>query len=357
MDTLLILDDEEKMLSLFQKTLSQQGYSTVLASDYTQFMEFLHSPKKIDLILLDYILPQKNGIQIIYELRKDKRFKKIPVIMITGIHDDDVNLKALEAGADDFITKPVNFSILKLRVNALITSRKYQDLKDNYQERLEKEISLETHKITRILEKQRMISNEIIDRLAMAAEYRDTDTGNHIIRMAEYSYMIARAARFNDEQAEVVKQASKMHDLGKIAIPDSILLKPGKLNDEEWSIMRTHTSIGAEMLSNSQIDNIQVAEVIARSHHEKWDGSGYPQGLSGENIPLEGRIVAIADVFDALTSVRPYKQPFSFDKSVEIIKKDAGTHFDPHLVHLFEENLAQIHEVYSLWQEKEEPYG
>ena len=191
---------------------------------------------------------------------------------------------------------------------------------------------------------------DTIHRLVIAAEYKDENTGDHIIRMSRYSALIAKKLGLPDQEVQNILYAAPMHDIGKIGIPDSILVRPGKLTDEEFAIMKTHSIIGAKILSNSKAPILRLAEEIALSHHEKWNGKGYPRGLAGDEIPLSGRIVSLADVFDALTSKRPYKEPFPADKAIEIIKKERGEHFDPQIVDVF---LANIDEILKIKQESE----
>ena len=193
---------------------------------------------------------------------------------------------------------------------------------------------------------------QIVQRLGMAAEYKDNETGLHVIRMSHFSKVLALAAGFSEAAAEELLNAAPMHDVGKIGIPDAVLRKPGKLDEQEWAVMRQHVEIGAQIIGEHASGLLRTAQRIALSHHEKWDGSGYPNGLSGEDIPLEGRIVAIADVFDALTSVRPYKAAWSVEDAVELLNKERGRHFDPHLVELFIQQLPAILEIKERWAEQ-----
>ena len=269
--------------------------------------------------------------------------------MVTALKEVADRVKALEAGADDFLTKPVDKTELRARVRSLLKVKAYNDHMLTYQKELEDEVSRRTLQLRNAFENVKKGSLETIFRLSKAAEYKDEDTGAHIKRMSHYSAAIARKMGLNDRTAEAILYAAPMHDIGKIGILDKILLKPGKLDSIEWEIMRQHAVIGGKILEGSDSGFIRLAEVIALTHHEKWDGSGYPRNLRGKRIPLAGRIVAIADVFDALTSRRPYKEPFALEKAYAIMKEGCGTHFDPNVVDAFfavEKEILSIKEKY-----------
>jgi len=270
--------------------------------------------------------------------------------MMTTQREVNDRLKALEAGADDFLAKPVDETELRSRVNSLLKVKAYNDLMCNYPKEVEAEVAKRTQNLTKALEKIKTASLDTVYRLARAAEYKDEDTGAHVERMSHYSSAIARGMNLDDEFVEQILWAAPMHDIGKIGIPDRVLQKPGKLDDDEWVIMRQHTTIGAEILKDASADFIKLAEAIAISHHEKWDGSGYPQRLKGSDIPLAGRIVAMADVFDALTSERPYKNPFPLEKSFAIIKEGQGSHFDPEVVNAFFTIEDEIKAELNFWK-------
>jgi len=279
------------------------------------------------------------------------------VIMVTGLTDEEAREAALEAGADDFLSKPVDRTELRTRVRSHLKVKAFNDHMLNYQKELENEVASRTEQLRQALEQNKRASLETIHRLSRAAEYKDEDTGAHIVRMSHYSAAIAEKMGLKEKAVESILYAAPLHDIGKIGIPDRILLKPGKLDPDEWEIMKQHAAIGAGILKNSDSPEIRLAEVIASTHHEKWDGSGYPQGLAGDRIPLAGRIVAIADVFDALTSKRPYKPAFTSDKAFGIILEGQGRHFDPKVVDAFfalQDRMVAIRETYL--DDRESPF-
>jgi putative two-component system response regulator len=292
-----------------------------------------------------------DGFEVARRLKKEKTTGIIPIVMVTALRGVDDRVRALEAGADDFLTKPVDKTELKARVQSLIKVKAYNDHMRDYQKELETEIAKRTEQLRLAFEKIKAASLDTIYRLSRAAEYKDEDTGAHIIRMSNYSAAVAREMGQNNKTVESILLAAPMHDVGKIGTPDRILLKPGKLDADEWEIMKLHAVIGGNILGGSDAGFIKLAEMIALTHHEKWDGSGYPKGLKGSKIPLAGRIVAIADVFDALTSKRPYKQPFSLEKSFGIIKDGRGNHFDPDVVDAF---FSIMDEILSIKEKNED---
>ncbi len=331
---ILVVDDEDANLRLLEAILRPLGYQVILARDGEEALAKVRETPP-DVILLDTIMPKMNGIEVVRQLKRDEATATIPAVMMTALNEVEERLKALAAGADDFLTKPVDESELQTRVNSLLKVKAYNDHLRNYPKEVEAEVTRRTQDLTKALEKIKVASLDTVYRLSRAAEYKDEDTGAHVERMSHYSSAIARGMGFDDEFVEQVLCAAPMNDTCKIGTPDRILQKPGKLDPDEWVIMRQHTTIGAEILKDASADFIKLAEVIALSHHEKWDGNGYPRGLKGSDIPMVGRIVALADVFDALTSKRPYKAPFPLEKSFAIIKEGQGNHFDPDLVNAF----------------------
>ena len=266
----------------------------------------------------------------------------------------EYRVRALEAGTDDFLTKPVDKTELRARVSSLLKVKAYNDHMRNYQKELEAEVAKRTEQLRQAFEKIKIASLDTIYRLSRAAEYKDEDTGAHIQRMSHYIAVVAHKMGLNAENVETILYAAPMHDVGKIGIPDRILLKPGKLDPDEWEIMKQHTTIGAQILEGADAEFIKLAEAIALTHHEKWDGSGYPKGLKGSEIALAGRITAIADVFDALISKRPYKEPFPLEKTFIIIQKGRGSHFDPEVVDAF---FAVEDEILSIKEKFKDQHG
>ena len=344
---ILVVDDEEFNLEIINDRLVEQGYEVVLARNGEEALQKVHE-FSVDLILLDIMMPKLDGYEVTRRLKKGNETKIIPIVMVTALKDVSNRVKALEAGADDFLVKPVEATELKARVKSLLKIKAYNDHMRNYQKELEGEVAQRTSQLREALSKIKSASLETVHRLSRAAEYKDEDTAAHLQRMSHYSVVIAKKMGMATDFVEGIRYASPMHDAGKIGIPDKILLKPGKLDQEEWEIMKEHAVIGAKILEGSNTQFIQMGELIALNHHERWDGSGYPNGLKGRHIPLAGRITAVADVFDALTSKRPYKKPFPLEKSMQIIKKCKGKHFDPEVVDSFfaaSDEIVTIHKV------------
>ena len=291
------------------------------------------------------MMPAPDGIEVIQKLRAAVDTEEVPILMVTADHEKEVRYRALECGANDFLTKPVDRIEFTSRVkNMLAIRRSHLTLADRAAW-LTAEVSKATAEIR---ERER----EAIFRLSRAAEFRDPETGAHILRMAHYSRLIAAGLGLDAAQQEVILEAAPMHDVGKLGTPDLILLKPGKLTQEEFAVMKQHATIGWEILRDSTSPILQVAAEIAYTHHEKFDGSGYPSGLAGEQIPLFGRIVAIADVFDALTSARPYKPAWEFDRAWNMIVENRGTHFDPRCADIF---LSQREAVMAIREQFRDP--
>ena len=282
-----------------------------------------------DLLLLDLMMPHPNGFALMQELRKiwgdDAR---VPILVLTADASRETCHRALSCGANDFLNKPIDRTELLLRVQNLLENRLlFKELRESNRT-LEERVQTRTRDLE-------IAQIEALEKLAQAAEFRDDDTGQHTKRVGELAAQIASRLGLENARVELILRAAPLHDIGKIAIPDAVLLKPGKLSPEEFALMKTHAQIGAQLLSHSNSPLMRCAEIIAHSHHERFDGTGYPGALSGKNIPLEGRIVAIADVFDALTNERPYKKAWPLPKAVEEIQRSAGTHFDPKVVSAF----------------------
>jgi len=349
---IMVVDDEILNRKLVEAMLKPQGYEVILAVDGEDCLAKVEENPP-DLILMDIMMPNMNGFEVVTRLKAKEKLALIPIVMVTALQDVGDRVKALEVGADDFLTKPVDRMELRARVRSLLKVKAYNDHMVNYRQELESEVAKQTLelknaslKIADAHSRLRDASLETIFRLARAAEYKDEDTGNHIISMSRISAFLAERLGLNSVVVERILYASPMHDIGKIGIPDRILTKNGPLNDDEWSLMRMHTVFGGQILEGSNIGFLRLGEVIALTHHEKWDGSGYPNGLTGNQIPLAGRIVAVADVFDALMSKRPYKPPLTIDQTVDIIKAGRGTHFDPAVVDVF---MASLNDIIKLW--------
>ena len=306
----------------------------------------IYRQQRADLILLDINMPHLDGFGVMEQLKAlgDPLFP--PVVILTAQHGQDFLLRALNAGARDFITKPFDRNELLARVRNMLDAQLAHRLVYEQKDVLDEMVRMRTNELRRT-------RLQVVQQLGRAAEYRDNETGNHILRMSHISALLAKFIGWNEADCELMLHASPMHDIGKIGIPDHILLKPGKFEPEEWEIMKTHVVIGARILEGDDSDLMKCAGEIALSHHEKWDGSGYPNGLSGEDIPLSGRIAALADVFDALTSVRPYKKAWTVESAVNLIKENSGGHFDPALVDAFLMQLPEILKIIAQFSEPE----
>ncbi len=358
---ILIVDDDPAIRKNIQEILSLEGYQVYTAENGKIALEALPEIEP-DIVLVDYLMPELDGISLCKIIKNNPDTLDIGVILITAAHDLDTRVKGLASGADDFLNKPFFIPELKARILSLSKIKKYRDFLKNYQIILEQEVEKKTAELQKTyLELQiayneiKELSLEIIHKLAKAAEYKDEYTGFHIQRISFYSTKIAEYLGLTKNQIELIRYGSPLHDIGKISIPDNILLKPGPLNKEEWEIMKKHTIIGAQLLAGSKIKYLRAAQKIALYHHEKWDGTGYPYGLKEKKIPLFARIVAIADVFDALTSDRPYRKALPIEKAFEIIKSKAGTHFDPQLVKIFLEIKDEIIEIRELFKDENNP--
>jgi len=332
---ILVVDDEPYNISFLEAVLDVD-YDVLTAADGEKALK-LAVRSSPDLVLLDLMMPDMDGYEVCSRLKSNPLTRNIPVIFVTTIGSKENEAKGFELGAVDYILKPISIPILQARVKTHLAL-------SNQTRTLEKMV----HERTRELIDTRM---EIIRRLGRAAEYKDNETGMHIIRMSHYSRLIGLAAGMDEAEAELLFDASPMHDIGKIGTPDCILKKPAGLDKEEWDQMKLHPAIGMEIIGDHSSELLQSAKIIAYTHHEKWDGSGYPQGLIGENIPLLGRIVAIADVFDALTSRRPYKKAWPIGKAVDLVRQESGQHFDPHLVDLFITILPQVVQIHDKYAE------
>ena len=342
MTTIVIVDDQlTSRQVLVQLVSSMDGEFDVqsFANPVEGLNWCVRNP--VDLILTDYKMPEMDGIELIRRFRSHDACEHIPIIMVTSIEDKNVRYEALGAGATDFMMKPVDFHECRARCRNLLTQHQQYKIIRDRSRWLERRVAEATSEI-------RLRERETLLRLAKAGEYRDEDTGNHVIRMAKYSRVIAEAIGFSAEDANVIEMAAPMHDIGKIGIKDEILLKPGKLTTEEFEIMKDHTRIGYEILKDSPSKFLQMGAVIALGHHEKFDGSGYPYGKQGQDIPIEARIVAVADVYDALTSERPYKQAWSAQDAINYMESQRGRHFDPACLDVFISKLDSVQKIQNM---------
>ena len=324
---LLLVDDDEASLVLVRGILERAGYERVFTCDepmrvVERFMEL-----RPDLVVLDMHMPGRDGLQVLGDLRPVLP-EAFPVVMVTGDARPELREAALASGAKDFINKPVNPTETRLRIRNLLEARYYQKQLEEQNERLEEAV----RRRTADLEHSQL---EMLVRLARAAEYRDDDTGEHTWRVAQTAGAIARRLGMSPARVEMLMRAARLHDVGKITVPDAILLKPGELTEEEREVVRGHAKAGAELLSGSRSPTIRLAEVIALNHHERWDGKGYPNGLAGEAIPLEARIVAVADAFDAMCRDRVHRRAMTLPEAIAEMTRGAGTQFDPVVVEAF----------------------
>lgn len=320
---LLLVDDEPTNLQVLRHIL-QADYRLLFATDGERALQVAREQRP-DLILLDVMMPHLDGYAVCRVLKADAATAAIPVIFITALTDSQDETAGLDAGAVDYITKPVSPPVVRARVRTHLSLVRMDELRE-----------------TRL---------QIVQRLGRAAEYKDNETGMHVIRMSHFSQLLALAAGHSPAWAEDLLNAAPMHDVGKIGIPDAVLRKPGPLDAAEWDTMRRHPEIGAEIIGEHPSGLLQLAREIALAHHEKWDGSGYPRGLAGEAIPVSARIVAVADVFDALTTRRPYKEPWPVQDALDHITAQAGKHFDPALVALFAPLVPQLLEIRARWSD------
>ena len=348
---ILVVDDEATMRRLLEKLLRMEGYDVLLASSGEQALtEMLKHGA--DTVLLDMRMPGMTGLDVCRQIRSNPRSLHTPVVFITAVNDRELRRKGMEAGADDFLSKPFDEVELLARIRNCVRVKRYYDNIEQQKEQLELAVQERTAalneavaKLTRSQQDLRNSQEETIYRLARAAEFRDDETGQHLQRMSRYCQLIARRIGLDEATCELLRIASPMHDVGKLGIPDRILLKPGRLTPEEFTIMKGHAEIGYRILVGSDALPLKMAATIAHTHHEKWDGNGYPRGLKGEDIPLHGRIAAIADVFDALTSARPYKPAWSLEDALQLMRTNRGTHFDPTLVDVFFDALPEVLQI------------
>ena len=364
--SVLIVDDNEMNRDLLSRRLDRQGYNISLAVNGRQALDMIEE-NDYDLVLLDIMMPEVNGYQVLEQMKEDGKLRHIPVIMISALDEIESVVRCVDLGADDYITKPFNPVLLNARISACLEKKALYDKEQEHRKNIEQ---YNLHLEDQVREKVKEItSTQLAAIFAMSklAESRDTETGEHLERMREYCKILSQKLSTTEKYSNAIDEkfvddiyaASPLHDIGKVGIPDEVLLKPGKLTAEEWDIMKTHTTIGVQTLlevdkQHPGNDFISMGIAIAGGHHEKWDGSGYPGGLEGANIPLPARILALGDVYDALTSKRCYKDAFSHDKGKEIIVSSSGTHFDPDVVDAFLEMEDEFMRVRVLYEDSGE---
>lgn len=339
---IISIDDNENNLFLIEAFCQEMHIDVKSFNNPLDALLYVLS-NPVDMIIIDYMMPELNGLDFIKEFRKSNT--TIPIIMITAANEEEIHTLAFEAGANDFLTKPVNSTFFKARVNNLLTLYKNTLLLQDEAKLLEDEVSKATEKL-------RNREYETLNILGKTAEFKDPETASHVSRVAHYSKMLAREYGLNEKEQDLIYHASPFHDLGKVGIEDKILLKPARLNELEFSRMKKHAYMGYEILKDSQSEYLQAGAIIALTHHERFNGCGYPNALKGEEIHIFGRIVAIVDVFDALTSHRPYKEAWSFENATDFLIKEKGEHFDPKIVDLFIENINEVQNIYDSFQEQ-----
>lgn len=349
---ILIIDDECDNQDIISRYLEAMGHQTVCASDGVEALVKVNLG--IDLVLCDIRMPNLDGFEVLAKIRQEHDPTSLPIIMVTGMSGTDERLRAASLGANDFVSKPVDKTELSIRVDAQLRLRALHNAVREKALALEAEVDKRTQQLELSLDdviaaKRDADSahHDTIYRLATAAEYKDEETGEHIHRMSRYTGVLAEHMALPASEAHNLTVASVLHDVGKIGIPDRILLKPGSFTPEEWVIMKEHTTIGSRILGGSGSDLLSMGEVIALSHHEKWNGSGYPKGLRENEIPLPGRICAVSDAFDAITTRRPYKDAIAPEEAFAMIEADRGTHFDPELVDVLKGCKSEFVAIYS----------
>ncbi|MBA2879866.1 putative two-component system response regulator [Desulfosalsimonas propionicica] len=347
----LVVDDETPITEMLFQALSKAGYTCRTAANGEQALSVM-AENHFDVVLTDIRMPGMNGVDL---LKKIKAAYDSDVMVMTGFTEDYNYESIVTAGASDFIQKPISFKELTIRLKRVLRMRYLLVERDQINTELQnsvkklKKYSVELKnaliEVEDAHEELQYAYLDTINRLVSAAEYKDEETGDHIVRMSGYCTLMAEKIGLTDETVKLIQYASPMHDIGKIGIPDQILLKPGRLTADEFETIKTHTTIGASILAESRADVLKTAHEIALNHHEKWDGSGYPRGLKKEEIPISGRIVGIADIFDALTSRRPYKDPYPLEVAVEIIRSEQGVKLDPDLVAVFISHIDQVEQI------------
>lgn len=332
---ILIIDDQEYNISLLERILTRAGFKHLISSTDPTQIERLLKEVVPDIVLLDLHMPEMDGLQALKMIREHTgNDSYLPVLVLTADVTSEAKQKVLLAGANDFLTKPFDRTEVILRINNLLRTRFLHLQLQLQNDTLEERVSKRTNELLQA-------KFEILKLLGRAAEYRDDITGQHTQRVGRLSELIASHLELTVQQIDMIRMAAPLHDIGKIGISDGLLMKPGRFEQHEFERMKAHTTIGESILEGSYFTVLKLAGTIARSHHEKWDGTGYPEGLKGENIPLEARIVALADFYDALTHERPYKKAWTPEEALTEVKKQRGLHFDPQIVDVFVDLVYQ----------------
>ncbi len=344
---ILIVDDEPGNIELLRQVLDQSGYPNIKTTSDPREVLSIYKEFDPDILLLDLRMPHMDGFAVMEQLKEfNKGNTYCPILILTAEQGNEICLKALNSGGRDFMGKPINLLEMLTRVRNLLETYLLQKKVRNQNLILEEKVKERTKELnnTRL---------SVIQKLGRAAEYRDNETGNHVIRMSRYSALLAKKVGLNEKHCDLILNAAPMHDIGKIGIPDSILLKPGKLDHAEWQIMKTHVAIGAEILADDESELLQMAQKMALQHHEQFSGSGYPNGLKGEEIAIEARIITTSDIFDALTSERPYKKAWSVEDAINEMESKSGLILDPKLVTAFKEILPDVLKIKAQFSDAE----
>ncbi|MBF0152683.1 MAG: two-component system response regulator [Magnetococcales bacterium] len=348
---IFVVDDTETNIDLLVETLGED-YDVGVALDGITALDDIATSHP-DLILLDVMMPVMDGYEVCRRLKGNDSTQEIPIIFITARNEVEDQTRGFELGAVDFISKPFSPPVVQARVRTHVQLKRAREALADQNRLLETRVQERTAALQRLTEDLSSTRLEIIRRLGRAAEFKDNETGLHVIRMSHYCRILAPHAGLSSVEADLLFQSAPMHDIGKIGIPDGILLKPATLDREELQIMRRHPIIGAGIIGEHDSVLLETARQVALTHHEKWDGSGYPYGLAGREIPIVGRITAVADVFDALTSTRPYKTPWSLERTLTWMQGEKGRHFDPELIDLFMQLLPEILKIHEQWKEEQ----
>ncbi len=341
---ILVADDDKLYQEIFRDLIAEAGHESLIVDNGLELLEKV-SNYQPDIIISDVVMPGMDGFELVTRLKRDPITMHIPVIIVTSLADRASKVTGLDRGADELLNKPIDEAEFGIRKTNLLKEKRFEDYLLAHGKMFEGEVQTKSMQLETAYEKIKHGYIETVYRLTLAAEYRDKETGGHIRRISLYSQLLARFLGLSEAEVEAVFFASPMHDVGKIGIPDSILLKPGKHTDDEFEVMKTHTLIGAEILRKSDSDILKAAEEVALNHHERWDGSGYPYGIKGEAIPISGRIVNIVDIYDALRSARPYKEPFDHESSCAMIAgMDAS--FDPAVYNAFKKCAGEFQRLF-----------